>query len=294
MKKILITGSSGFLGKILYEYLKKDNIIYTLNRNKGNYKINLENEIPSFNVCFDLVIHCAGKAHIYDDKKNSHYKTNVIGSNNLLNGFKNNHLPKQIIYISSVSVYGLNEGILIDESHNLLAKDKYGLSKIEAEAVITNWCINHKVCYTILRLPLIAGPKPPGNLGSMINFINKGLYFNIDNGKAKKSIVLGKDVAIHISKMIGKRGIYNLTDGYHPSFYELSSYIGYTLNKNKIYNLSKSFSTILAKIGNIFGKKFPFNERKLFQMTKSLTFSDNKARKDFEWNPTCVIGNFLN
>ena len=292
--KILITGSSGFLGNILYQDLKKDNIIYTLNRYSGDYNINLVNEVPNFNDKFDLVIHCAGMAHKFNEIDSTHYNTNVIGTKNLLCALENNIFLKQFIFISSVSVYGLNEGFLIDENHNLMAKDSYGLSKIEAEKAIINWCIKNKIYYTILMLPLIAGRNPPGNLGNMINFINKGLYFNIDNGNAKKSIVLGKDIAIHITNMIGKNGIYNLTDGDHPSFLELSKYISLSFKKNKLYNLSIPIAKILSKIGNIIGNRFPFNDRKLIQMTKTLTFSDNKARKEFGWNPTKAVGNFLN
>ena len=68
---------------------------------------------------------------------------------------------------------------MYSENSDLLAKDPYGRSKIEAEAMIIEWAQKHAVKFLILRLPLIAGINPPGNLGSMINGIKKGFYFNI-------------------------------------------------------------------------------------------------------------------
>lgn len=44
----------------------------------------------------------------------------------------------------------------------------------------------HNVVCTILRLPLLVGTNPPGNLGAMIKGIARGYYFNIGGGKSKK------------------------------------------------------------------------------------------------------------
>ena len=178
--KILLTGSNGFLGKVLYSELKSHNI-KTLSRNNSLYNFDLTTSIPYFDISFDTVIHSAGKAHLVPknefDKKSINL-INVLGTQNLLNGLSN-FLPKQFVYISSVSVYGLIDGENINETYPLLAKDPYGKSKIEAEVIIKKWCDENNVICTILRLPLIVGVNPPGNLGSMIRGIKKGYYFNI-------------------------------------------------------------------------------------------------------------------
>ena len=88
-------------------------------------------------------------------------------------------MPGLFVFISSVSVYGLEFGTGIDEANPLLAKDAYGKSKIAAEQLITSWGIKTAVPVVILRLPLVAGPNPPGNLGDMIKAIQAGYYFRI-------------------------------------------------------------------------------------------------------------------
>jgi nucleoside-diphosphate-sugar epimerase len=53
------------------------------------------------------------------------------------------------VFISSVSVYSQESGITINEKHPLVAKDAYGLSNIEAESLVQEWCNQHKVVCTI-------------------------------------------------------------------------------------------------------------------------------------------------
>ena len=89
----------------------------------------------------------------------------------------------------------MDQGELVTENDELLAKDAYGLSKILAEKLIQEWCKKNKVVCTILRLPLVVGYNPPGNLGAMIKSIKSGFYLNIAGGKVKKSMVLASDVA---------------------------------------------------------------------------------------------------
>ena len=203
-----------------------------------------------------------------------------------------NKLPKKFIYISSVSVYGLNQGENINEDNPLVAEDPYGKSKIEAEANVKKWCDENNVICTILRLPLILGENPPGNLGVMIRGIKRGYYFNIGGGAAKKSMVLASDIAKFIFKAAEVGGIYNLTDGYHPTFNELSRNISHQLGKAFIPNLPLSFVNIVAKLADLFGNWVPINSKKLTKITSTLTFDDSKARNAFGWNPIPVLKGF--
>ncbi len=292
---ILITGSNGFLASKICNILSNIDVIETLSRTNSEHNIDLSKEVPHFTKKIDLVIHAAGKAHSIpsnDIEKNEFYNINVIGTNNLLKGFSNSEFPKKIVFISSVSVYGLIEGENIDENHSLLADDPYGKSKIQAEEIIKNWCYKNNVICTILRLPLVIGENPPGNLGAMIRGIKKGYYFNIAGGNAQKSMVLATDVAKFILAAAEIGGIYNLTDGYHPTFKELSKSIGKTLGKPFVPNLPNFIAQILSKLGDLFGNEFPINSDKFLKITSTLTFDDTKARTAFGWNPSPVLDSF--
>ncbi|WP_293302861.1 NAD(P)-dependent oxidoreductase [Pedobacter sp. UBA4863] len=291
--KMLLTGGSGFLGKEITKYFKNGDII-SMGRSNSDIICDLSTQIPNV-LPVDLVVHAAGKAHSVpntDAEKQEFYDVNVKGTENLLKGIEQAYsLPKAFIFISSVSVYGAESGIGIDENQALAAIDAYGHSKIQAEKIVEDWCLENNVICGILRLPLLVGPNPPGNLGAMIKGIRNGYYFNVGGGKARKSMVMADDVAAIITKVAQVGGIYNLTDGTHPSFNELSAHISNQLNKKPILNMPVGFAKTLAKIGDLV-PQFPLNSKKLEKITSDLTFNDDKARSILAWSPRSVLDSF--
>ncbi|AWK03007.1 UDP-galactose-4-epimerase [Flavobacterium crocinum] len=293
MNKILFTGATGFLGRNVLPVLEELNYsITTLGNSTTEIVCDISKEIPELPHGFDLVVHAAGKAHSVpktEVEKKQFYNVNVTGTINLLKGLEQSHIPKQLVFISSVSVYGKHEGLSIAEHSSLEAKDSYGLSKIEAEIFVMDWCKKHNVVCTILRLPLLVGKKPPGNLGAMIKAIEKGYYFNIGGGKARKSMVLVKDVANFIPKVAVVGGTYNLTDGVDPSFSELSNIISKQKKNKTPLNLPLFVARTMGLVGDLLGDKSPINSLKLKKITSDLTFDDSKARTLLDWNPQSVI-----
>ena len=289
--KILLTGSSGFLGQALTQFLATGNSVKTLGRNSANdIQADLRQALDSL-AHFDCVIHAAGKAHLVprsEADKQAFWDVNVIGTRNVLKALEE-HPPQYFVFISSVSVYGKSAGVLLNEQTPLLAKDPYGESKIQAEAEVSEWCQSRNVICTILRLPLIYGVNPPGNLKAMIQGIKKGYYFNIAGGQARKSMVRAEDVARFILPASEIGGIYHLTDGQHPNFFELSQKMGKEIGRNRIPNMPLGFAKIAAKIGDALGPWFPINSDKLQKITSELTFDDALARQNFGWDPTSVL-----
>ena len=289
---MLLTGATGFLGKEILKNVNSSIEVISLSRKKtATICCDLSIEIPTIPP-IDIVVHAAGKAHSIpttEIEKQAFLAVNVHGTKNLLIGLENNINFKTFVFISSVAVYGLTEGILINEKTPLLATDCYGQSKIAAEKLVTNWCIAKNINYYILRLPLIAGTDAPGNLGAMVKAIKLGKYFSIGAAKAKKSMVLASDVAALISTINGPSGIYNLTDGHHPSFQQLEIYIAKFYGKKKPFTIPFLVAKALALSGNLLGKRAPINSIKLKKITSSLTFSDAKARQFLQWRSTPVL-----
>jgi nucleoside-diphosphate-sugar epimerase len=287
LNKIILSGSTGFLGNIIINNLKHKYKIVELLNPETSKTLRLEQKVPVFREVYDMVIHCAGKAHSNSKneiERNKFFEVNVIGTQNLLKGLDLVGAPKKFVFISSVAVYGKENGVSISENEKLNAKDPYGLSKIQAEKLIIDWCKKNQVICTILRLPLLVGKNPPGNLGDMIKAIKKGYYFNVGGGKAKKSMVLAQDVARFIPIITPIGGTYNLTDGNHPSFSALS----FALSNKKIINLPLYFVKIIGYLGDILGEKALVNSIKIKKITSDLTFDDSKAR-GMGWKPQSVL-----
>ena len=226
MKKLLFTGASGFLGYNIRPILEKTYDVYTIGlTDDDDIKINMAKEVPPINTHYDVVLHAAGKAHTVpktEAEKQVFFDVNYQGTVNLCKALENAGIPKALIFISTVAVYGCEFGDLIDETHPLDGDSPYAKSKIMAEKYLTEWCGKHGVKLGILRPSLLAGKNAPGNLGAMVNGIKKGFYMNIAGGKVIKSILMAEDIARLIPILEEKGGIYNVCDTRQPSFGEIS------------------------------------------------------------------------
>ena len=296
MKKLLFTGASGFLGYNIRPILEKQYDVHTIGlTDDDDIKFNLAKEVPPINTHYDVVLHAAGKAHTVprtEAEKHVFYDVNYQGTVNLCKALENTGLPKALIFISTVAVYGCEYGELIDESHPLEGDSPYAKSKIMAEEYLTKWCKENGVVLGILRPSLLAGKNAPGNLGAMVNGIKKGFYMNIAGGKVVKSILMAEDIAKLVPILEEKGGIYNVCDARQPSFGEISASIAKQLGKHKPISIPYWMAWCMAKVGDLLGSKAPINSYKLEKMIKSLTFSNNKARHELNWEPLDVLDNY--
>lgn len=295
-RAILFTGASGFLGKNILPILSEKFSVKTVGITEtDDFRCDLSKEIPNFTNSFDIVLHAAGKAHVVpktEAEKKIFFDINYQGTINLCKALEKVGIPKAIIFISTVAVYGCETGVNITEEHPLNGNTPYALSKIQAEKFLQNWCCERGVQLSILRPSLLAGPNPPGNLGAMINGINDGRYLSIAGGKAKKSVLMVYDIANLIPVLIEKGGIYNVCDSNHPSFRELEITISKQLGKKLPKTIPYWLASVFAFIGDFLGKKAPINTLKLSKITEPLTFSNEKAMKELNWMPMDVITNF--
>lgn len=291
--KILLTGHTGFLGKILSRELSTRGYqVQGLLDDKG-VKVDIAQPFELSNLISDVVIHCAGKAHSVpknDQEVQAFYDINETGTRNLCAALERlPMLPSALIFISTIAVYGLDEGTGIPETHPLNGKSPYAKSKIQAEIYLKEWAKKNKVTLGMLRLPLVVGPDPPGNLGAMIKGIKSGKYRSIGGGKARKSMVWAEDIAGIIPQLATLGGIYNLTDDYHPSFSELEQAIASTLHIHPPKSISLRLARLLGKVGDLLGPASPVNSDKIQKITATLTFDDAHARLKLGWTPTSVL-----
>jgi nucleoside-diphosphate-sugar epimerase len=294
MIKYLLTGANGFLGSVIKDTIEStDRIVDSLGRSKTNsISIDLSKGIPTLEKNYDIVIHCAGKAHSSpktEIEKQEFFDVNYQATINLCLALEaTNNLPMQFVFISTIAVYGKNKGNMITEDSSLDGDSPYAESKIAAETFLEKWCAKFNVKLLILRLPLIIGNQAPGNLGKMVKGIKRGTYLSIAGGKARKSMVLVNDVADFILFNPKGSGVFNLTDGYHPTFFELEELISKSFKKNKPLNIPNWFAKFLGLVGDLFPFS-PINSDTISKITSNLTFSDEKARKELGWKPKSVI-----
>lgn len=297
MNKFLFTGGTGFLGKNVMPLLQRDYEVTTCGITPEDMiKANLAKDVPALDKHYDIVLHACGKAHSVprtEAEKQVFYDVNYQGTVNLCSALEKVGAPKALIFISTVAVYGCDYGELITEDHPLNGNTPYAKSKIMAEEYLTEWCKKHQVVLGILRPSLLAGKNAPGNLGAMVNGIKKGFYMNIAGGKVVKSILMAEDIARIMPALIEKGGTYNVCDTFQPSFGQISESVAKQLGKGKPISIPMWVAKCMALVGDCLGAKAPINSNKLEKMTKNLTFSNEKARKELGWEPLDVLENYI-
>lgn len=293
---LLFTGASGFLGvNVKYRLSSLYKVTTVGLSDSDDIKANLAEEIPFLIQKCDIVFHAAGKAHSVPEtevERLAFFEVNLQGTKNLCTALENIGIPKAFIFVSTVAVYGCDAGESITEEHSLNGNTPYALSKIKAERYLQDWCNKHEVTLGIIRPSLIAGPNPPGNLGTMIAGVKSGKYLSIAGGRSKKSVLMVQDIANLIPLLAEKGGTYNVCDTYQPTFRELEAIVSKQLGKEMPLSIPYWIAKGMALVGDCMGKHAPINSLKLKKITESLTFSNAKAVRELGWEPMSVLDNF--
>jgi len=296
MKTLLFTGASGFLGSNILPELRDKYDVTTIGRRAGcDLHADLAAGPPVLPRRYDCVLHAAGLAHkkpAGEAASRAFFDVNAGGTRNLCTALASAGTPHSIVYISSVAVYGCEEGSMLDESTPLAGSSPYARSKIMAEEFLSRWCVRHGVVLTILRPPLIAGVNPPGNLGAMIRGIRRGYYLDIAGGRAGKSILMAADIARLLPLVEGRGGTYNVCDSRPVSVGELSALIARQSGRWTPLSIPGGLARTAGRIGDILKLPPPIRFQYISKLTKSLTFSNTKATTELRWQPLDVLTNF--
>ena len=135
-----ITGSSGFIGKHLYNTLslkKSDFNLITLNNEGFSDEISINNFVKKS----EVIIHLAGiNRHKNEDEL---YKLNIELTKKLIDALQKTNSNPHIIFASSTQ----------EELDN-----SYGLSKKKSRELLSNWAKNNKARLSSLLIPNVFGP----------------------------------------------------------------------------------------------------------------------------------------
>lgn len=296
MEKLLFTGGTGFLGYNAKPVLDQMYEVTTIGiTDRDELKANFAKDVPVLPCHYDIVLHAAGKAHIYPktpEEVQSFYDINYQGTVNLCLALEKVGAPKAFVFISTAGVYGIDNGDFVTEDYPLAGEEPYQKSKIMAEEFLTEWCAKNGVTLGILRPSLMAGKNAPGNLGAMVNGIKTGKYLSINHGKARKSLLMAEDIANLVPLVAVRGGVYNVCDDEHPSFGQLEELIAKQLGKHKPISIPYWFAKCIALFGDVVGSWFSLNSKRLAKIVESDTISNEKAKRELGWQPMSVMENY--
>jgi nucleoside-diphosphate-sugar epimerase len=140
--KVLVTGSSGFIGKYIVNALEKTHEVFAWTRQDHD----LTKNIPIIQV--DAIIHTAG-ALPYEDQSNILSK-NILVTYNIAEFARHQEKLKHFIYISSYLVNGSGD---VDEDSACMPTNLYSVCKFSCEKILENY----KLPLTTLRVASVYG-----------------------------------------------------------------------------------------------------------------------------------------
>ncbi len=236
MKKLLISGSNGFVGK------------YFINKYKNKYDIKtfsfLKDDINSLDCSdIDVVFHLSALVHQMDGASCEEYeRVNVTQTLELAKKAKENGV-KQFVFMSTVKVYGEETDSKYSENSICNPEDEYGKSKLKAEFELQK-LEDEDFKVSIIRTPIVYGYGVKANIKSLINLVNK-----VPLIKNKRSMVYIGNLCHLVDEVITqeKQGIFLASDDEPLSTTRLIELIAKNLDK-KIYLVKIPFFESLLKI----------------------------------------------
>jgi GDP-6-deoxy-D-talose 4-dehydrogenase len=173
MVRALITGIEGFTGKYLVDELRQAGhdvfgLAYGNVREHGGKVISCDlNDLSSVEAAVDqvqpnVIVHLAGISFVAHDDVEAIYRTNIVGTRNLLvAASKLKVLPSAVLLASSANIYGNSSVEVIEESTPAAPANDYAVSKLAMEYVAKLWA--DKLPITIVRPFNYTGLGQAGN-----------------------------------------------------------------------------------------------------------------------------------
>jgi nucleoside-diphosphate-sugar epimerase len=184
--RLLITGSSGFIGQSLSSELelRGEQVVRVVRKERPNSLVvgDIDPNISwgdSLSLC-EAVIHLAARVHMLGDKSSDPLeefrRVNVAGTANLARQAAAAGVCR-FVFLSSIKVNGesteAGEAFTADDTPS--PKDPYGVSKHEAEEVLHQIADDTGMEVVIIRPPLVYGPGVKANFESMMRWLARGV-----------------------------------------------------------------------------------------------------------------------
>ena len=302
--KLLLTGSTGFLGRALSGYLVNDSkykIVLALRHELSKSIVDCESIVvgdieaatdwKQALTSVDVVIHTAARAHIMNDTVADPLaefrKVNTAGTLKLARQAAEAGI-KRFVFISTVKVNGemtlLNHPFSPEDS--FIPNDPYSLSKYEAEQGLLALAEEVGMEMVIIRPPLIYGPGVKANFLSMMKWIQKGMPLPFGSIHNKRSLVALDNLVSFIIHCIdhpkAANEVFLISDGEDVSTPELIQQVAKSFGKKAL--LLPVPVILMTFVAQLLGKRDMAS-----RLFGSLQVDSSKARELLSWKPVITM-----
>lgn len=295
MKKVYLTGATGFLGETLIKLAPPTLQIHPISGRSlcaENPRIGLQ---PGSHI-----VHLAGRVHVMKetaaDPLGEFRKSNVVSTLALAKAAIESG-AHTFIYASSIAVFGRFRGGFLPDDAIPQPDDPYGQSKFEAETGLARLFANSAgTRCVILRLPMVYGPGNKGNMLPLLKMAARGIPLPLGGATGKRSMLYAGNFASSVFSIIDGTSpsrppvqTYFLCDGHDLTSAELYAAISkhYT-GKKGVFYCPPPFMEVAGNFGSlmerVLGIRTPLNRETIKRLFDEYRFSNNAFEKAYDWH----------
>jgi nucleoside-diphosphate-sugar epimerase len=298
--KVLVTGATGFVGRILCQRLLTDSLHVrgTLLASESSCALMervepvviepLDPDTPWQQALagVDTIIHLAARVHIMQetatDPLQEFRKVNLHGTERLARQAAK-ACVKRFVFMSTIGVNGDNSGDRpYTEDDAPHPHNPYSVSKYEAEVALRQISIETGMEVVIIRAPLVYGPGNPGNFLSLLRIVAKGIPLPLAFIDNKRSLIYVRNLvdalATCATHPAAAGQTYLVSDGDDVSTPELIRQTATALGVPA--RLLPFPVSLMCLAGKLVGKSEAVN-----RLTGSLTVDSSKIWQELGWKP---------
>ncbi len=292
MRRILVTGATGFVGRALCPALADLGYeVVAASRMKGAGILTVSDIGPETDwtealESVDMVVHLAARVHVFNDPaadpEAEYVRVNVEGTRRLAQAAANAGV-RRFLYLSTIKVNGDSSGSgTFSEDDQPAPDDAYGRTKWEAEKALFEIAGNSPMEAVVLRPPLVYGAGARGNILSLLKICEKAPPLPFAAIANRRSMIylgnLVDAIIAGLTRDAAADNIYLVCDGDDVSTPELIRRVAKSLGRPA--RLVYIPPSMLRLAGKIFGKSDMVS-----RLLDSLSINDKKIRKQLEWSP---------
>jgi nucleoside-diphosphate-sugar epimerase len=300
MKRILVTGANGFVGRHLCERLVENGrpVVGAVRRSEATTELppgvspavlgdlgstgsrEMQRELRDVRT----IIHLAAHVHVPRNQKQDdreYWRVNVDGSLRLLQAAYAAGVQR-FVYVSSVHAMSTQSDEILTEQSPCNPTTPYGASKLEAEQRLQEFADHWGMELVIVRPPPVYGPNHVGNLSHLFRAVQRGIPLPFKQLTSRRSLVyVGNLVDAlllcgNVPQAAGKT--YLVSDGRAVSISELVQIVAGS--KGKKPRLFSVPTTVLRWGGRIAVKR-----ETIERLFGSLIVDDRLIRRQIHWQP---------
>jgi len=298
--RILVTGASGFVGRVLCTALSEQGFrvrrAFRSAVASEHHAADSENSVIG-NIGPDtdwtqalsgvsVVVHLSARTHVMRESAAdplAEYRRENVAATAALAQAAVHAGVRRLVFVSSIKVNGEHTFAQpYTEADVARPEDAYGITKWEAEQSLAAIARNTGLEAVILRPPLVYGPGVKGNFLRLMRWVEKGLPLPLASIDNRRSLIYVGNLAdaiiacIEAPAAVGKT--YLLSDGQDVSTAELIRSIADAMHVSP--RLFRCPLPLLKLGASALGKHAEFQ-----RLTGSLRIDSSKIQRELGWKP---------